>query len=136
MRHRVAGVDREVHDHLLDAAAVGHDAPEVRAEPAFEVDVFADQSLQHPLDVADHLVEVEHLGPHHLVAAEAEQLPRQRRGAFGGLGDLPAPASRAASRPAVCAASARCSSQTTVSRLLKSCAMPPASRPRASSFCD
>ena len=54
-----------------------------------QVDILAQQPLQHPSDVADHVVEIEDLGPHHLVASESEQLAGQRRGPFRGLGDLP-----------------------------------------------
>ena len=34
------------------------------------------------------LADVEHLGVHHLAAAEHQQLARERRGALGGAADL------------------------------------------------
>ena len=75
----------------------------------------------------DDCVQVEHLRLQHLLPAERQQLPRQRcRAAAGRCG------SRSTSRRAGVATvrlrqdAARCSPMMAVSRLLKSCAMPPA----------
>ena len=58
--HGVAGVHRQVHEHLLDLAGVGADAPQRRAaRSACELDVLADEPPQHLLDARDHGVEVE-----------------------------------------------------------------------------
>jgi len=40
-RHRIQGVDDEIHQHLLDLAFVGFDAPESVAEIEEQIDVFA-----------------------------------------------------------------------------------------------
>src|SRR5262249_31372299 len=42
--HRVARVDREVHDHLLDVAGVRLDAAEARPRPEAHRDVLAEQA--------------------------------------------------------------------------------------------
>ena len=86
-RHGVARVDRQVHDDLLDLAGIGLDRAS-RARDHHEVDVLADQAGEHLQVFGDDLVEVDHFGRQHLLAAEGEQLARQRRGAFGGAGDL------------------------------------------------
>jgi hypothetical protein len=50
-----------------------------------EHDVLAQERTQQVEQVGDHEVEVEHLGLHHLLAAEGEQLARERAGPGGGL---------------------------------------------------
>ena len=50
--------------------------------------LLADQAPQHPLDVGDHVVQVERVGVDDLMPAEGEELARQRGGAIGRLGDL------------------------------------------------
>ena len=52
-----------------------------------QVDVFAEGAAQQLLDVADDGVEVEHLWPGDLAAAEGEQLVGQLGGAFAGALD-------------------------------------------------
>ena len=71
-----------------------------------------------------------------LLAAEGQQLAGQRRRALAGLlrSRSSDPRAGIAGRPVV-RAGIRCSRRSTVSRLLKSCATPPASRPTASIFC-
>ena len=46
-RHGVAGVDREVHDHLLQLAGIGEDGADVVAEAQAQLDVLADDALEH-----------------------------------------------------------------------------------------
>ena len=80
-------------------------------------------------------VQVERLGLQHLPTAEREQLARERRRARRRLADLEdvvAPSRRSAS---VASSSSSTLQLIAVSRLLKSCAMPPASCPTASIFC-
>ena len=68
-----------------------------------------------------------------LLATEGEELTRQRGGAFRRRDDFPdAVVARTPSVDAPSSALPR----ITVSRLLKSCATPPASRPTVSIFCD
>ena len=79
LRHGVAGVDREVHDDLLDLAGSALTLPSPRPGAVHEVDVLADEPPEHRLDVADDRVQVEDLRREHLLAAEGEQLARQVR---------------------------------------------------------
>ena len=59
--HRVAGVDREVDQDLLELAGVGHDRPQVARPGWCQRDVLAEGAAQQLLDVGDDAVEVEHL---------------------------------------------------------------------------
>jgi hypothetical protein len=74
MRHGIAGVDRQVHDDLLDLSGIGFDRADVRARNHDQVDVFADQPSQHFHVFRDYAVQVNDLGSQHLLAAEGQQL--------------------------------------------------------------
>ena len=87
-RHRVARVDDEVGQQLLELAGVGLDRAEPGREHRRHRDVLADEPRQHRLDVGDDRVERERLGLPLRFAAEREQLAREARGARGGLRDL------------------------------------------------
>jgi hypothetical protein len=87
-RHRIAAVDGEVDDHLLDLAAVGQHRRRLATAQHADLDVLADQALQHRHDRGDHLVQVEHGWLEHLLPREREQLPRELRGALDGALDL------------------------------------------------
>ena len=88
--HGVAGVDHEVREHLLQLAGVGLHPQRPGVEGGRKLDVFADQPVQHRVEVADQAVEVEHDRLPHLFAAERQQLAGQGGGAFSGLLDLTA----------------------------------------------
>ena len=60
----------------------------VSAREVLELDFASERPREHGLESADDLVHVEPLGEQHLLAAEREQLPRQRRCMGGGLPDL------------------------------------------------
>ena len=79
--HRVAGVDREVDDHLLELARVGADRPEVAAMLDDELDRLAEQPLQQVRHFRDDVGKLEHLRPQRLLAREGEQLAGQAGGA-------------------------------------------------------
>ena len=53
-----------------------------------EPDILPDQPLQHRLHVADDRVEVQDRGFQDLLAAEGQELARERAGSFAGFGDL------------------------------------------------
>ena len=53
-----------------------------------QVDILADQPLQHGAEAGHQPVQVEHLGLQHLAPAEGEQLLGQGRGSLPGLHDL------------------------------------------------
>ena len=85
--HRVARVHREVDDHLFELARIHPHPPGVRRRHEGQVDVLSDQPLEEIRRVLDQLVQVEHLRLEHLLAAEREQLVRERRRAGRGLVD-------------------------------------------------
>src|SRR4051794_982622 len=87
-RHRVAGVDREGDDHLLQLRAVGAHGREVVGGEHGDRHVVADQAIEHRQQPGRDLVEVERDRVHHLLAREREQLARELRGALGRPLDL------------------------------------------------
>ena len=86
--HRVAGVDGQVHQHLLDLRRVDADAPEGGVEPRHDLDVLAEERPQHARGVRDEGVEVDDLRLQHLLAAEGEELAHEARGPLGGAHDV------------------------------------------------
>jgi hypothetical protein len=86
--HRVAGVHDQVDDDLLELAGVRLDRPEVRRRDAAKLDVLADQSREHLLELGDELGEVEHARLEHLAAAEGEEMAREVGGALADPADL------------------------------------------------
>jgi hypothetical protein len=87
-RHRVARVHRQVDEYLFDLSGIGLDRPQPGRELRLELDVLAERAAQQAVELGRDVVEVEHHGPHDLVAAEDQQLPRQRRAALGRPPDL------------------------------------------------
>lgn len=77
MRHRVARVHREIHDHLLDGGRVREDAARGLGDEDIDLHAFADSSLDDALHSDDGLSEIDHVRLEHLLAAEGEQLPRE-----------------------------------------------------------
>ena len=55
---------------------------------SFQQDVLTDEAAQHFLHVLNHVVEADDFRLHHLLAAEREELPSERRGALSGLRNL------------------------------------------------
>ena len=86
--HRVVGVDREVHDHLLELRSVGEHAREAGGAPRLDADLVPDEAPQHLVRVGDDRVEVEDLRIDDLLARERQQLTHELSGALGGCGDL------------------------------------------------
>jgi hypothetical protein len=74
LRHRIAGVDGEVHDHLLHLGGIGAHAAEGAAAASHQLDVFADQALEERAHALDDLAEVQDARLQHLLAAEGEEL--------------------------------------------------------------
>ena len=87
-RHRITGVDRQIHDHLLDLSRIGLDAPDIRIEQRDPFNVLANKTLEHLIHVGHHGIEVQHPRLQHLLAAERQELLRERGGPLGGLLDL------------------------------------------------
>ncbi len=87
-RHRIAGVDRQVDDHLLDQAGVHQHAADGGLQAHRQLDVLAEQPAQHGLDARHHGVEVHDPRLQRQLAAKGEQLSGQRRAPLARLGDL------------------------------------------------
>ncbi len=88
LRHRVAGVDHEIHQHLLDLTRVGAHPPQVRRGDGDERDVLADEPPQHAVHFSHDDVEVQDLGLEHLAAAVGEQLAGEPGRPLRRLADL------------------------------------------------
>ena len=73
----VAGVDREIGEHLADLGGVHPHLPEIGARIPLQVDVLADQTVQHLQRSGDGLVEIKNPGRDHLFAGKGQQLPGQ-----------------------------------------------------------
>ena len=68
VRHGIAGVDREVHNDLLELRNIDLHRPQVAAVNGFQHHLLADQPLkQHP-EIAQDFAEIEHLRPQRLLA--------------------------------------------------------------------
>jgi hypothetical protein len=76
VRHRLAGVDHEVHDHLVDLGRVSQRQTEVGRERLHQLDVLTDDPPEHLLDPCSNVVQIERHGLHHLLAAEGKELAR------------------------------------------------------------
>ena len=87
-RHGVAGVEREVDQHLLGLPGVELDRRQPVVQPRAQVDVLAERAVQQALGVADDLVELQGTRRGALLAGEDQQLSRERRGAVDGAADL------------------------------------------------
>ena len=86
--HRVARVDRQIHQDLVQLPGVCQHASQRRAQNGFQPDIFADYPPQHLLHLNDDVVQVHFLGLNNLFPAKHQQLPAQRRGALAGGSDL------------------------------------------------
>ena len=86
VRHRVPGVDGEVHEELLDLARIGHDGPQVTSQRSLDLDVVAEQALKHVDQIRDQRADVQSFGRDDLTAGESQQLPGETRRPFPGRG--------------------------------------------------
>ena len=86
MRHGVAGVDRQVHDDLLDLSWIGLDCAEIRAGSHDQINVLADDASEHFQIFADQRIQVENSRHQHLFAAEGEKLTGQSSGPVRSIG--------------------------------------------------
>ena len=86
--HRVARVDGEVHEDLLELVRVGEHGIQGRRERRDELDVLADQSREHRRQAGDDVVQLEHARLQDLPPAESEELTGEDGRALGGGRDL------------------------------------------------
>src|SRR5205085_347098 len=69
-RHRVPGIDGEVHDDLLELPAVRLHHHRMVSQFRDELDVVTDQALQETTGARDDVVQIENLGVQDLAARE------------------------------------------------------------------
>ena len=73
-RHRVAGVDAQVHQHLLDLAGVGIDVADTRRRTEQQLDLGGNQMLDEAGGVFQQGIEVQDAAAQRLAAAEGDEL--------------------------------------------------------------
>ncbi len=88
VRHRIACIDGEVHDNLLDLTRVRIDAHQRRRGVDDKTEIFADEAPEQWIDLPEHLIQVDHARLQDLSAAERENPARERRRALRRLQDL------------------------------------------------
>ena len=79
--HRVAGVDGEVEDRILELGRIGPDVPELVGEAGVDGDPLADRAVDQLEHVLDQLGRRHRLGQQRLGAGEGEQAAGQGGGA-------------------------------------------------------
>ena len=87
LRHGVARVHHEVHEHLLELPGVGAHRVQLRGGLRRELDVLTDESTQHLADVLHQMAQVEHHRLQRLARAEGEELADEILGVGGRLPD-------------------------------------------------
>ena len=87
-RHRVARVDGEVHQHLLELTRVDAHAPEVGVLHRHQLDVLAQQPAQHTVDVEHEAVEIDDARLDDLAPGKRQQLAGEVGGPLRGARDL------------------------------------------------
>ena len=88
LRHGVARVHRQVHDHLFHLAGIGLDPSQSRLRKGRQIDILSDKSSEHFFRADDDLVQVDHLGLKDLPPAEGEELMGEGGGALARLLNL------------------------------------------------
>src|SRR5204863_6479307 len=83
--HRIPRVDDEVDDRLLQLSRVRVHGAQLGSELGLQLDVLANETDEHAVQVSNHRVQVEDARLEHLLPAEHEQLARESRGSLGGL---------------------------------------------------
>ena len=122
-------------DNLLDLAAIGIHQAELRVRDYRKIDILPDQAPENSVHVDQGFAQIDRFRLKDLFSAECQKLGRQRVCFLSGLCNLfqvpplesvgPQSSSRSSVYPRI-----------TVSKLLKSWAIPPANTPIASIFCD
>jgi len=85
--HRVARVEDQVHEHLLELAAIALDMG-VALDRGDDLDVLAEQRQHRVRQLADELAELNRLARERLTLAEREELAAQRAAALARVADL------------------------------------------------
>src|SRR5690606_20302833 len=60
LRHRIPGVNSQVHYHLFDLPRISFDRPQLRFEDGLQHNILSDQTVEHLFHIHDDLVEIQH----------------------------------------------------------------------------
>ena len=78
LRHRIARIDHQIHNHLLDLSGIRLDRAGRGVEFRTEFDdIFTDETPQHAVHIGDQRIEIQHFRRDKLTAAERQQLTSQ-----------------------------------------------------------
>src|ERR1044071_2792354 len=88
LRHRIAGIERKIHDDLIDVARVREDGRELRSEFQVDHDMFADDSLEHADGLFHDFGVRERATQEDLLAAVSEELSGECSSLLRGTDDL------------------------------------------------
>ena len=83
--HGIFGVDHQIQYHLIHLMGICSDYIVLRFESQLDIDIFADETMEHFDHVADNCVERDRRYRKHLPAAERQKLPSQVGCAHRGL---------------------------------------------------
>src|SRR5581483_2546208 len=89
LRHCVASVDCKIHDEVLEFSPVHLHRPQLGIEISHELDGRTKDTAEHVRHVFYNLIHVEYRGFEQLLAAEGEQVTRERSAALYRLTDAP-----------------------------------------------
>ena len=87
-QHRIARVDRQVDEHLLELPRIGDDGGVLDVAAKLDLHRAAEHAHEQPLDAGDDVVDVEQARRAHFLPAEDEQLAREGRPARHGVADV------------------------------------------------
>ena len=87
VRHGIAGVDAQVHQHLIELRRVAFGERHLAVVRQLEGDPLGQDAMQQRGQAAQAVAEVDGLERQRVRAADGEELPRQQRAALGGAGD-------------------------------------------------
>ena len=88
LRHRVARIDDEIHQHLFEMTGIGADMAQAGRQGCFEFDIFADEAAEHPFHLRHGRVEIQHGRLGGFLATKSEELFRKARSSLTGVDDL------------------------------------------------
>ena len=83
MRHRIAGIDREIEDRVLELGGIGERRAKLRRQFDRKPDLFAQRSDQQFFHAPDQLVYIHRLGIERLTPGERQQPVGEAGGAIG-----------------------------------------------------
>src|SRR5262249_2065097 len=86
--HRVASIDGQVDQHLLDLPGVGANQAEIGRRQHYQLDIFADQTAQQLIQTCQQVVRIKNSRLDALLAREGQQLARELRGGGRGVVNL------------------------------------------------